>query len=112
MCARQLAHILLRTARRTFPPPLDDTSKSHTPTVHLPGNHDVGLHPASSEQGAAARERFMAAFGPLQGKLDEGWAGWEIIWVDSMALLEGDEAGGKAARDWVERIGRGVCAWL
>jgi hypothetical protein len=82
------------------------------PVVYLPGNHDLGLHPASSELGAAARERFKAAFGPLQGRHSDtgdenGWNGWEVIWVDSMALLEGDEAQGRAAREWVERVGQG-----
>lgn len=92
---------------RTFPTPRERASRSQVPVVYLPGNHDLGLHPSSSEAGAAARERFMAAFGPLQGKHDEGWAGWEIVWIDSMALLEGDEAGGASARQWVERLGKG-----
>lgn len=94
-------------ARSTFPPPRRPATRSAVPVVHLPGNHDLGLHPSSSSLGSAARERFKTAFGPLQGKIEEGWAGWEVVWIDSMALLEGDEAGGKEARAWVEKLGLG-----
>ena len=69
----------------------------------LPGNHDLGLHVPSGALQRYARERFTDAFGPTQGVVM--WHGWQVVWVDSMALLE-DGPIGDEARAFVEQVAR------
>lgn len=69
------------------------------PSILLPGNHDLGLHLPSSSLASYARERFEESFGPVSGEKE--WGGWNLVWVDSMGLLEEE---GRAARGFVESI--------
>lgn len=67
----------------------------------MPGNHDLGLHLPTASLASYSRERFEDAFGPVSGS--EVWGGWELVWVDSMALLEQGEKGDEA-RKFVETV--------
>ncbi|GAA5841600.1 hypothetical protein JCM11251_004228 [Rhodosporidiobolus azoricus] len=80
------------------------------PSIVLPGNHDLGLHLSSSSLAAYHRERFAEAFGPTWGERE--WNGWRVVWVDAMALLEGEFWEGKGGqysdmRRWLEEMGQG-----
>ncbi|SCV72346.1 BQ2448_3883 [Microbotryum intermedium] len=86
---------------RLFPPPSSTLSKSPS-TIYVPGNHDLGLHNPSSALSTYGRERFRATFGPTSGIVEAG--GWEIVWVDAMALLE-PGAEGIEARNRIEQMG-------
>ena len=69
----------------------------------MPGNHDLGLHLDSQALMSWERERFQEAFGPTQGQRE--WNGWDIVWVDSMALLE-EGVAGTEARGWIDKVGK------
>lgn len=73
------------------------------PTIYVAGNHDLGLHLPSSSLASYGRERFTESFGPTMG--EKQWGGWDVTWVDSMALLEEGKVG-EEAREWIERVGR------
>ncbi|GAA5892964.1 hypothetical protein JCM8208_004137 [Rhodotorula glutinis] len=81
------------------------------PSIIVPGNHDLGLHRSSTSLAAYGRERFRDAFGPTWGLRE--WNGWEVAWIDSMALLEDEfwetDGGGQYAdmKRWLEELGRG-----
>ncbi|GAA5821282.1 hypothetical protein JCM10212_006270 [Sporobolomyces blumeae] len=95
------------------------------PVIFVPGNHDLGLHlPAplddenvTSSNGrgtATTRSRFEQSFGPTFGSRE--WNGWELVWIDSMALLEEGFWNGEAERglgpfaemrSWLDRVGQG-----
>ncbi|BGP45719.1 hypothetical protein JCM10450v2_001549 [Rhodotorula kratochvilovae] len=80
------------------------------PSIIVPGNHDLGLHRGSPSLAAYARERFAEAFGPTWGVRE--WNGWEVVWVDAMALLEDEYwegEGGQFARmrRWIEDMEHG-----
>ncbi|GAA5910115.1 hypothetical protein JCM6882_006520 [Rhodosporidiobolus microsporus] len=79
------------------------------PSIVLPGNHDLGLHLPSSSLAAYHRERFVEAFGPTWGERE--WNGWRVVWVDAMALLEGEFWEGEGGqygrmRAWLEQMGQ------
>ena len=93
-----------------FPLPRQTSSTSlHTsllppiPSIYVPGNHDLGLHLPSASLATYGRERFTESFGPTMGQKE--WGGWDVVWIDSMALLED---GGEAvqARAWIEQAGK------
>ncbi|KPV76508.1 uncharacterized protein RHOBADRAFT_25577, partial [Rhodotorula graminis WP1] len=81
------------------------------PSIIVPGNHDLGLHRSSTLLAAYGRERFRDAFGPTWGLRE--WNGWEVAWIDSMALLEDEfwdtDGGGQYGdmKRWLEELGRG-----
>ncbi|GAA5855931.1 hypothetical protein JCM9279_005552 [Rhodotorula babjevae] len=81
------------------------------PSIIVPGNHDLGLHRSSTSLAAYGRERFRDAFGPTWGLRE--WNGWEVAWIDSMALLEDEfwetDGGGQYGdmKRWLEELGRG-----
>ncbi|KDE03459.1 hypothetical protein MVLG_06069 [Microbotryum lychnidis-dioicae p1A1 Lamole] len=86
---------------RLFPPPPSTLSKSPS-TIYIPGNHDLGLHNLSSTLSSNGRKRFRDTFGPTNGIVETG--GWQLVWVDAMAVLEpGVE--GREARNWIARLG-------
>ncbi|KAM0792674.1 hypothetical protein ACM66B_002454 [Microbotryomycetes sp. NB124-2] len=94
----------------TFPLPRQHIAKSidsslhpPIPTIYMPGNHDLGLHLESDALMSWERERFQEAFGPTQGQRE--WGGWDVVWVDSMALLEQGVAGNEA-KAWIDKVGR------
>ncbi|KAK4046867.1 hypothetical protein OIV83_005763 [Microbotryomycetes sp. JL201] len=94
----------------TFPLPRQHIAKSidsslhpPIPTIYMPGNHDLGLHLESNALMSWARERFQEAFGPTQGQRE--WGGWDVVWVDSMALLE-EGLAGTEAKAWIEKVAR------
>ncbi|GAA6054891.1 hypothetical protein JCM3770_004270 [Rhodotorula araucariae] len=81
------------------------------PSITVPGNHDLGLHRSSSSLAAYARERFEEAFGPTWGIRE--WNGWEVVWVDAMALLEdeyweGDGGQYSAMKRWLDEMEHGL----
>lgn len=82
------------------------------PSIIVPGNHDLGLHRSSTSLAAYGRERFREAFGPTWGLRE--WNGWEVAWIDSMALLEDEfwdtDGGGQYGdmKRWLEELGRGA----
>ncbi|GJN88267.1 hypothetical protein Rhopal_001232-T1 [Rhodotorula paludigena] len=85
------------TGRSSLTPPV--------PSIIVPGNHDLGLHRGSTALAAYGREVFRDTFGPTWGVRE--WNGWEVVWVDAMALLEpeyweGDGGEFKAMRRWLE----------
>lgn len=101
---------LITHGYRLFPLPrqeiagsIDSSLHPPVPSIYMPGNHDLGLHLESDSLTSWERERFEAAFGPPQGQKD--WGGWDVVWVDSMALLEQAPAG-QQAKSWVERVGK------
>lgn len=80
------------------------------PSIIVPGNHDLGLHRSSTSLAAYGRERFAEAFGPTWGVRE--WNGWEVVWVDSMALLEdefweGDGGQYAGMKRWIDELGQG-----
>lgn len=43
-----------------------------------------------------------ARFGKLWGEVE--WGGWNLVWIDSMNLIEGREG---EMKDWLEQLGKG-----
>lgn len=74
----------------------------------MPGNHDLGLHLPSAALASYGRERFQEAFGPTMGEKE--WGGWDVVWIDSMALLE-NAVEAAEAREWIERVGRRMLSY-
>lgn len=40
---------------------------------------------------------------------EKEWGGWDVVWIDSMALLE-NAVEAAEAREWIERVGRRMCS--
>ncbi|GAA5828012.1 hypothetical protein JCM5353_007663 [Sporobolomyces roseus] len=78
------------------------------PVVFVPGNHDLGLHGESQlrklneSELERGKERFEGRFGRLWGEVE--WGGWNLVWIDSMNLIEGREG---EMKDWLEELGKG-----
>ncbi|GAA5942397.1 putative lipid phosphatase CDC1 [Sporobolomyces koalae] len=83
------------------------------PVIHVVGNHDLPLHPLATSSSNASRElfqHFFAGRGSLYGSTTEWHPGWEIVWIDSLALLEPEfwtTDGGQFSefKQWIEDLG-------
>ncbi|GAA5849397.1 hypothetical protein JCM3766R1_006067 [Sporobolomyces carnicolor] len=86
------------------------------PVVYVSGNHDVTLHPTTSNE--TSRSRFEQSFGSLYGERE--LKGFNLVWIDSIALLEQSfwnpappssdindprEAQFKKMKTWLEELG-------
>ncbi|KAK4050039.1 hypothetical protein OIO90_005229 [Microbotryomycetes sp. JL221] len=97
---------------RTFPLPrqkliksIDTSLHPPVPTIYIPGNHDLGLHLESQALETWQREKFKQNFESIKGLKE--WNDWDLIWIDSMALLENDSnVIYNEAKIWIEKMGK------
>lgn len=84
-------------------------STPRIPSILIPGNHDLGLHLPSSSIALATRKKFINSWNGGVGGGGGGvngvkvLGGWEVVWVDSMALIEAGVEG-DSARTFVSYI--------